>query len=174
MALHPECGQPILPSMPLESIALTFVPHLGVRGAAHLLECFGSARAIYESSAEELCFVAGLRDDVARSIASKCGMREAEREMLYCQRHGITPVACDSALYPHLLRETNDFPAVLYVVGDVNVLSRRAVGFVGTRKVTPYGQRMCNMWHRLYRIYVYCRPLICRCWCRWHDIAWQG
>jgi DNA processing protein len=145
MALHSERGQPILPSMPLESIALTFVPHLGVRGAAHLLECFGSARAIYESSAEELCSVAGLRDDVARSIASKCGMREAEREMLYCQRHGITPVACDSALYPHLLRETNDFPAVLYVVGDVNVLSRRAVGFVGTRKVTPYGQRMCNM-----------------------------
>ncbi|MBR5812291.1 MAG: DNA-protecting protein DprA [Alistipes sp.] len=131
--------------MPLESIALTFVPHLGVRGAAHLLECFGSARAIYESSAEELSSEAGLRVDIAQSIASKCGMREAEREVLYCQRHGITPVAYDSAQYPHLLRGTNDFPAVLYVMGDVSVLSRRAVGFVGTRKVTPYGQRMCNM-----------------------------
>ena len=40
--------------MPLESIALTFIPNLGVRGAAHLLECFGSAKAIYEASAAEL------------------------------------------------------------------------------------------------------------------------
>ena len=131
--------------MPLESIALTFVPHLGVRGAAHLLECFGSARAIYHSSAAELMAEAGLREDIARSIVSKTGMREAEREMLYCQRHDITPISCDSADYPPLLRGTNDYPAVLYVMGDVAALSRRAVAFVGTRKVTPYGQRMCNM-----------------------------
>ena len=130
--------------MPFESIALTFVPHLGVRGVAHLLECFGSAKAIYQCSASELMAEADLREDVARSIVSKCGMREAEREMQYCERHNITPVAADSDAYPRLLRSTNDFPAVLYVMGNVEALSRRAVAFVGTRKATPYGQRMCN------------------------------
>ena len=130
--------------MPLESIALTFIPNLGVRGAAHLLECFGSAKAIYEASAAELVAVADLRDDIARSIVAKCGMREAEREMRYCECHQITPVASDSSAYPRLLRSTDDFPAVLYVMGDVAALSKRAVAFVGTRKATPYGQRMCN------------------------------
>lgn len=128
----------------LESIALTFVPHLGVRGAAHLLECFGSAQAIYQASAAELSSVADLREDVARSIVARSGMKEAERELQYCQRHGITPIAYDSDEYPRLLRNTNDFPAVLYVMGDSSILNRRAVAFVGTRKASPYGQRMCN------------------------------
>ena len=128
----------------LESIALTFVPHLGVRGAAHLLECFGSAQAIYQASAAELSSVADLREDVARSIVARSGMKEAERELQYCQRHGITPLAYDSDEYPRLLRNTNDFPAVLYVMGDSSILNRRAVAFVGTRKASPYGQRMCN------------------------------
>lgn len=128
----------------LESIALTFVPHLGVRGAAHLLECFGSAKAIYQASAAELSSVADLREDVARSIVARSGMKEAERELQYCQRHGITPLAYDSDEYPRLLRNTNDFPAVLYVMGDSSILNRRAVAFVGTRKASPYGQRMCN------------------------------
>lgn len=128
----------------LESIALTFVPHLGVRGAAHLLECFGSAQAIYQASAAELSSVADLREDVARSIVTRSGMKEAERELQYCQRHDITPIAYDSDEYPRLLRNTNDFPAVLYVMGDSSILNRRAVAFVGTRKASPYGQRMCN------------------------------
>lgn len=130
--------------MPLESIALTFVPHLGVRGAAYLLECFGSAKAIFEASAAELMSVADLREDVARGIAAKAGMREAEREMQYCERHKIIPLSADCNSYPRLLRETNDFPVVIYVMGDVAALHRRAVAFVGTRKATPYGQRMCN------------------------------
>jgi DNA processing protein len=131
--------------MPFESIALTFVPQLGVRGAAHLLECFGSAKAIYEASAAELKAVADLREDIARNIVAKCGMREAEREIQYCEHHDITPVAADSDTYPRLLRCTNDFPAVLYVMGDVEALNRRSIAFVGTRKASPYGQRMCNM-----------------------------
>ena len=130
--------------MPLESIALSFVPHLGVRGAVHLLECYGDAKTIYQSSAAELVTRANLREDVARSIASKAGMREAEREMTYCQRHNISPIASSSELYPQLLLSTNDYPSVLYVMGNCEVLNRRMVAFVGTRKASPYGQRICN------------------------------
>lgn len=130
--------------MPLESIALTFVPHLGVRGAAYLFECFGSAKAVFGASQAELMSMADLREDVARSIVAKAGMREAEREIRYCERCNIIPVAADSDQYPRLLRNTNDFPVVLYVMGNVDALNRRAVAFVGTRKASPYGQRMCN------------------------------
>lgn len=130
--------------MPLESIALSFVPQLGMRGAAYLVESFGSARAVYRASKEELVERCELREDVARAITLKKGFAEAERELLYCRAHGIEAVGCDQERYPRLLREVEDFPMAIYVRGDVGVLSRRVVAFVGTRKITPYGQRMCD------------------------------
>lgn len=130
--------------MPLESIALSFVPQLGMRGAAYLVEMFGSARAVYRASKEELVERCELREDVARAITLKKGFAEADRELAYCRAHGIEAVGCDEGHYPRLLREAEDFPMAIYVRGDVGVLSRRAVAFVGTRKITPYGQRMCD------------------------------
>ena len=130
--------------MPLESIALSFVPQLGVRGAAHLVDCFGSARAVYAASQDELIQQAELRADVARSITLKRGFAEAERELAFCKAHGITAVGCDQELYPPLLREIGDFPMAIYVRGNVEALRRPTVSFVGTRKISPYGQRMCD------------------------------
>lgn len=90
--------------MPLKDIALTFVPQLGLRGAAYLINYFGSAEAVYAASREELVEGAMLREEAARNILSQCGMREAEREMLYCQRNGVTPIG-------HLLLYIRDFCA---------------------------------------------------------------
>jgi DNA processing protein len=87
---------------------------------------------------------AELRSDVARSIASKRGLAEAERELSYCKAHGITVLGCDQEEYPRLPREIDDFPMALYVRGNVEALRRPAVAFVGTRKISSYGQRMCD------------------------------
>ena len=109
--------------MTVEDMALTFVPKLGVRGAVHLLRCFGSAAAIYSASEDELRSRAELRADIARDIANGRGMRDAEREAEYCRRCGITPVASTDDAYPPLLREIDDYPAVIYVNGDVEALT---------------------------------------------------
>ena len=130
--------------MPLKDIALTFVSQLGVRGAAYLINYFGSAEAVYAASRDELIEGAELRESVVKSILAGEGMREAERELLYCQRNSITPIAATSPKYPRLLREAEDFPAVLYVYGNVDVLNSRMVAFVGTRKMSSYGQLMCD------------------------------
>ena len=133
-----------LRKMQLESIALSFVPNLGTRGAVHLVECFGSAEAVYAATEEELIVRADLRRDIARSIVQRKGFSEAERELAYCSRNGITPLCSTNAAYPSLLREIDDYPVVLYVCGNVEALSRPSVAFVGTRKMSAYGQRMCE------------------------------
>ena len=130
--------------MPLKDIALTFVSGLGAKGAVHLLECFGSAQAIYSASLSELVSRAGLREDVARRIVAQEGMREAERELRHCHQYGLSILTSTDERYPRLLRETSDYPAVLYVRGHVEALSRRMISFVGTRKISAYGQRMCD------------------------------
>lgn len=128
-------------ALPFEDIALTFVPSLGQRGVAHLLDTFHSAEAVYAASEQELVERAELRADIARAIVRRAGFGEAERELAFCRKHSITPLASTDERYPTLLRQAEDYPAVLYVMGEVSALSQRSVAFVGTRKMTPYGER---------------------------------
>lgn len=130
--------------MTLEDIALQLTPGIGVKGAAHLLEVFGSAEAIFNASADELVFKARLRADLAQAIVRKMGFAAAEREILYCRRHGVGAVASTDPEYPALLREIPDYPHVLYFMGNLSALSDHCISIVGTRDATPYGQQMCN------------------------------
>lgn len=131
--------------MQIEDIAITFVPSLGVKGVVHLLETFGSAERVFAASADELVQRAQLRRDVAENLRSPLPFAAAEREIAYCARHGIKMTASTDPEYPRMLRETNDYPHVLYVLGSVEALSMRTITFVGTRRITPYGERACNM-----------------------------
>ena len=74
--------------MTVEDMALTFVPKLGVRGAVHLLRCFGSAAAIYSASEDELRSRAELRADIARDIP---WLRRTTPIRLCCARLTTTP-----------------------------------------------------------------------------------
>jgi DNA processing protein len=71
-------------------------------------------------------------------------MREAERELRHCHQHGLSILCSTDGRYPRLLKETPDYPAVLYVRGRVEALAGRMISFVGTRKISAYGQRMCD------------------------------
>lgn len=130
--------------MTIEDIALQMTPGIGVKGAAHLLETFGDARSIFAASADELVQRAEIRPDLAREILRRQGFAPAEKEMAYCRRNHIEIIASTDPDYPPLLRETPDFPSVLYVMGERHVLSQRCLTIVGTRQATPYGQTMCS------------------------------
>ena len=130
--------------MTIEDIALQMTPGIGVKGAVHLLEIFGDARSIFAASADELVEKAQLRPEIARNILRKLGFAPADREILYCQRNGIRIIAASEPEYPPLLREMPDYPSVLYLLGEPEVLKSHCLSMVGTRRATPYGQSMCN------------------------------
>lgn len=130
--------------MKIEDLALVMTRGLGTKGVVHLLEVFGDAESVFRSSARDLVERAELREDVARAIVERSGWRAAEREMTYCLRHSIEAVASTDAEYPTQLREIVDYPHIIYVRGDVGALSHRCISFVGTRRMTPYGERACS------------------------------
>lgn len=131
--------------MTFEDVALSFVPNLGAKGCAHLVDLFGSAREIYALSEQELIDGAGLRADIARAIARRAGFAEAEREMKYCDRNGLSIVAATDEAYPNRLRFTPDRPHILYIKGELEPLcSDHVISIVGTRRMTPYGELMCT------------------------------
>lgn len=125
--------------MTLEDLALLFVRGIGSRGAAHLVDHFGSAEEVYAAPRSALIDDAQLSPKLADLILRGEGLSEARDEVEYCRRHNIRAIAATDAEYPAPLAETSDRPHVLFVRGNVDALSMRTLSFVGTREISPSG-----------------------------------
>lgn len=130
--------------MLVDDIAITLQPMIGPKAAAHILACLGSAEAIFNASKEELIEIAAIRPEIATQILKKQYHRQAEKELHFCEKNGIIPIPSTSNLFPALLKECNDYPHVIYYKGDTAALEKSMISIVGTRKITSYGQKMCE------------------------------
>ncbi|MBI4164346.1 MAG: DNA-protecting protein DprA [Acidobacteria bacterium] len=128
-------------------LGLVRIEGLGIRGAHRLIDHFGSAQAAYTASLTELesC---GIPPHVAQAIFAQEGLKEAESDLVATRKANCQFLTYDSEDYPPLLRQIPDAPLVLFVRGDVKVLSQCAVAIVGTRKPSAYGSQVA---HRLAR-----------------------
>ena len=124
-------------------LGLGRIDGLGLRSAHKLIEHFGSPEAVYLASSRTLesC---GLAPRVAERVRAGGGLAEAEHEIAAAEKLGCRLVACSSNDYPSLLKQIADPPLVLYVHGDVGVLSQHAVAVVGTRRPTAYGNAVAQ------------------------------
>ncbi len=130
--------------MTIDDIALVMLHGIGPVGCARLISLFGSAEEIFGRSQSELVAV-GVEPILAKNIASKSTHRMAEKEIGFMQRNDIYAVAATDDDYPSLLRECNDYPHVLFFRGDISSLQHHTISVVGTRGITPYGQRMTDV-----------------------------
>lgn len=131
--------------MLIDDIALTMLPEVGTKTAIHLLECFGTAEAVFAASVDELTERAELKLSIAQSISRKITHSEAAEELGFAQKHNIRVICSTSPEYPQRLKECPDYPHLLYVMGDLDLNSSHWLSIVGTRNITPYGIKMCEM-----------------------------
>lgn len=130
--------------MIIDDIALTLEEGVSPRVAAYLIDCFGSAEAIYRASEQQLIEQAELKPQLAAQLVRKSKHKLSENEVKHMVKYGITAIESTSSLYPRLLKECCDYPHVLYVKGDPAVLGSTMLTMVGTRNVTGYGAKMCD------------------------------
>ena len=130
--------------MTIEDLALLFTRGIGSRGAAHLIEYFGSAEALFAASRSTLINDVGLNEEYANRILSGKGMELAKREIAYCRTHNIMAIAATDEEYPAPLRETSDRPHVLFVKGNIEALNMRTLSMVGTRDMSPAAEHVCD------------------------------
>ena len=64
-------------------------------------------------------------------------MELAREEMAHAADAGVTVVSVADAAYPPRLKEIYDAPAILYVRGDAELLTKPGIAVVGTRYPTP-------------------------------------
>ncbi len=124
-------------------LALALTPALGATRARRLVQHFGSIEAVFRASLTEL-EAAGLQAVSAQALATGKSLELAQEEMVRAAAAGAQIRPLDDPAYPALLRQIYDPPVVLYVRGEMAVLSLPGIAIVGTRHPTPYGTGMAE------------------------------
>lgn len=106
-----------------------------------LFEQFGSPRAIYEASEEELLsFRREFRETVVEKLLNK-NLDDAYSLEEYCVRKSVKIIPYGSLNYPKALTNLKNPPIILYARGAIEALAGRlCIGVVGTRGMSDYGR----------------------------------
>jgi DNA processing protein len=125
-------------------LALALSPGLGPKRIVDAVRAIETASRIFTLP---LTALEGLRfpAEAAQFIFDGKARRAAEEEWARVASQGAAIVSYSCAEYPERLREIYDPPPVLWVRGDVKLLSRPAIAIVGTRHPTPYGTGVAEM-----------------------------
>lgn len=111
-----------------------------------LIRVFGSAKEFYEAGEAQWrssgIFGSSLFEVSPKKIEAlkETKLTYGENIIKYCQNCGIDIVTPDDENYPPLLKLISDFPAVLFVKGDLSCLKDRLpIAVIGTRRPSLYG-----------------------------------
>lgn len=61
---------------------------------------------------------------------------------LRLERLGVNSITLEDKNYPESLKQLDDAPFVLYLLGEIKPEDQLAIGIVGTRKITGYGKQV--------------------------------
>ncbi|HET7790351.1 MAG TPA: DNA-processing protein DprA [Gemmatimonadales bacterium] len=119
-------------------LALAQTPGIGAARLGSLLAAFESAAAALQAPHGAIAALPGLSRAAASAIRA-ASLEEGEAILGELDRLGAGVLLPGDAAFPALLREIPDPPALLFAWGDVALLARPAVAFVGSRNHSAYG-----------------------------------
>src|SRR5262245_22083419 len=118
-------------------IELSLVPGLGSSRFRSLLSAFGLPGQVLAATRSQLCRV--VPETLAASILERNRGVEIDKALRWAESPGRTVLTLADAEYAKQLLEIPDPPPMLYVSGDVQLLSTAALAVVGSRNATPQG-----------------------------------
>ena len=124
-------------------LALTYVPGIGVKTGRVLLEHFGSAAKIFARPLKELNNICKVGETKIKNFRDDEVMKKAERELSFVIKNNLQPLYYNNN-YPKRLTNCSDAPLLLFYKGSANLDVAKVIAIVGTRKLTDYGQKLCE------------------------------
>ena len=122
-------------------VGFTLVPGIGRVRLGQLESHFGSVEAGWKASQSQLKS-SGLDSGSVKSIvASRPGI-DLDVEMEKMEHFGVRAFTLHDEGYPARLKETYDYPPVLYVRGSIEAQDEWSLAIVGTRGATVYGRQV--------------------------------
>lgn len=122
------------------AIALSRLGHFSLADMLELYRRAGSAQQVVEHRGDIRSILPDASDRLVNSLKGLDeALRRADAELAFTQRYGITALTYNSPDYPQRLRECEDAPLVLFVMGRPNLNRAHVVSIVGTRHCSSYG-----------------------------------
>lgn len=118
----------------------TFRPFGPVR-MSRLAKRFPTMEKAFTASALEL-IEAGIEPKIASRFLQERIHIDPEALSRECDIHGVQVITLEDEIYPPLLKEIFDPPAVLFVRGSIPNPERKHLAVVGSRKASSYGLRV--------------------------------
>ncbi|MGL5094364.1 MAG: DNA-processing protein DprA, partial [Planctomycetia bacterium] len=128
----------------LALLALAGVDGLGPVRLRNLLETFGSAVDVLQSSVRALRSAPNIGAKNADLLKKTADVDAAAKEAARMANLGVRILFELDDDYPERLREIPSAPVVLYLRGALLPEDKAAVAVVGSRKATPYGEKMAT------------------------------
>lgn len=125
-------------------IMLARMRGIGAIFARLLIETFGSARNVLEADAKTLEKIPRVGQYILEQRKDNSLRQRAEQELRFNEQHHIQTLIYGKEGYPKRLLECPDAPALLQLLGNVNLDSKHVLSIVGTRNCTQYGRDMVN------------------------------
>ncbi len=120
------------------TLALALVPGVGPQRLRLIIATFGSAQAALAAPQSKLQTLEGIGRAAATAI-KEARADDGARVLSQLCALGARALICGQPEFPPQLEEIPEPPSVLYVWGDLSLLTKPSVAFVGSRDHTTYG-----------------------------------
>ena len=121
-------------------IHLNLIPGIGNHTIRRLLAAFGSAEKSLAATSEELAQIDGLTPDVRQQLIDGRSRAPLVQELELIEQHQCHVVTINDDTYPPLLKQIDDAPALLYIIGEFPLPDTPSIAIVGSRSPTEYGK----------------------------------
>jgi DNA processing protein len=128
----------------LATISLSLVPGVGSQRLRTLVSTFGSAQAVLDAPPSRVASMCGFGRAAATAIKA-ASLKDGERVRAQLAELGARVVLAGESEFPAQLEEIRDPPSLLYIWGDMALLARSGVAFVGSRNHTTYGAEAARL-----------------------------
>lgn len=142
-----SAGTKVWTESQLAWLAVVLTPGMGATRTWRVMRQLGDPKHIFTASLTELEGLA-MPAQSAQFLYDGKARAAAEEEWNRVQENGGLILTPSDEEYPERLREIYDPPAVLWIRGDVQLLSRSGIAVVGTRHPSTYGAGMAEMLSR--------------------------
>ncbi len=136
--MRPEKGFSVSEDELAHWLALLLTSGIGSRRFQALLTQIGTPCQILATDPKQLTDAKVIPQNVAARLSTP-DWPQVEKQLCWQRQSGNHIITCSDPLYPALLKEIIDPPPLLFIQGDLNLLSRQQIAIVGSRNPSPDG-----------------------------------
>lgn len=123
---------------------LSRVDGIGFKRIDQLLKYFGTAKNIWNAQRSDLLYAGNVPEKIVDAIFAQKDEALLDQWIMEMEEKGIDHYSYYHPLYPALLKEIYNPPAVIYVKGTMPDDMLHKVGIVGARRCSTYGSKVAH------------------------------